>query len=199
MNTQDKFSLIDRLYAQTENHLQQAITVYQNTLPDLLLWPSASGGWSVAQCLEHLNTYGVHYLPLFEKAIQKSAVSNENQLLKTSWLGRWAVRSMDVTQSKKNYKAVKKHSPSPQLDALAVVATFIAQQEQLQKLLLQARDRDITRARIPISIAPFLHLYLSDALEFLITHNERHIQQANRNLPELPMTQRFVSTINTTR
>lgn len=178
----EKLLLLNQLENQVESHLQEPIQKYQNLSDELLLKPSSSGGWSIAQCLEHLNTYGVYYLPLFEKGLSESQDDLSVETVKSTWLGKLAIDSMNPEKGKKKFKARKGHIPEVALDAKAVVAEFINQQEQLLQILRVAKNRHIQSIKIPISIAKFLKLHLADALQFLIIHNERHIQQANRNL-----------------
>lgn len=78
-------------------------------------------------------------------------------------------------------KALKGHIPATQLNSYAVVAEFIQQQEKLLIYLRQARKADLD-IRIPITITKLIRLKLGDVFQFLIMHDERHIQQANRNL-----------------
>lgn len=178
----EKLLLLSNLENQVENHLQTAIETYQNLSDELLLKPSSSGGWSIAQCLEHLNTYGAYYLPLFEKGLAVSQEYLSVETIKSTWLGKLSIDSMNPEKGKKKFKAMKGHIPEVALDAKAVVAEFINQQEQLLQILRAAKTKNIQKIKIPISIAKFLKLHLADALQFLIIHNERHIQQANRNL-----------------
>lgn len=178
----EKLLLLNQLENQVESHLQQAIQKYQNLSDELLLKPSSLGGWSIAQCLEHLNTYGVYYLPLFEKGLAVSQDDLSVETIKSTWLGKLAIDSMNPEKGKKKFKAMKGHIPEAALDAKDVVAEFINQQEQLLKILRVAKNKHIQQIKISISIAKFLKLHLGDALQFLIIHNERHIQQANRNL-----------------
>lgn len=178
----EKILLLNQLENQVESHLQQAIQKYQNLSDELLLKPSSSGGWSIAQCLEHLNSYGLYYLPLFEKGLAASQDDLSIETLKSTWLGKLAIDTMNPEKGKKKFKAMKGHIPGAALDATAVVAEFINQQEQLLQILRMAKNKRIQQIKIPISIAKFLKLHLGDAIQFLIIHNERHIQQANRNL-----------------
>lgn len=89
---------------------------------------------------------------------------------------------MNPATGKKKFKTSKNHIPQSNLDAKATVAEFLNQQEQLLQIIRLAQSKDIQQIKIPISIAKFLKLNLGDALQFLIVHNERHIQQANLNL-----------------
>ncbi|MDF2454985.1 MAG: hypothetical protein K0R51_978 [Cytophagaceae bacterium] len=176
----DKNTLLEQLEEKTEAHVQEVIALFQNLPAEVLLRPSATGGWSMAQCLEHLNSYGHYYLPRISKGIEHySGAPNEN--FKSSWLGAYFIRIMDPKTSKSKYKAFKDHQPSPSLDAHAVVAEFIRQQETLLLQLRRAKTVDLNKIRIPISIMKWLRLKLGDVFQFIIAHNERHLQQAKKN------------------
>jgi DinB superfamily len=183
MKTVDKQTLLNDLENQVEKHLQIAVKNFQNLSEEVLLKPSISGGWSIAQCLEHLNSYGAYYLPLFENGLADSTNNYNATTIKSTWLGKKAIESMDLQKGFKKYKAFKGHIPAKELNAKIVVAEFINQQERLLKILRESANKDLQKIKIPISIARFFKLHLGDALQFLIVHNERHIQQANRNLP----------------
>jgi uncharacterized damage-inducible protein DinB len=172
--------LLDQLEAKVESHLSEAIRSIQNLSEEKLLRPAANGGWSIAQCLEHLNRYGDYYLPAIQKGLKKDFPSSEN--FNSSWLGNYFTKMMDPQTGKKKITTFKEYSPAPQLDAYAVVAEFIRQQEYLLELLRSARFRDLNRIKIPISISRWIRLRLGDTFRFLIAHDERHMQQAKRNL-----------------
>jgi hypothetical protein len=176
--------LLDQLEAITERHLADAIRHFQNLDTTILLAPAADGGWSIAQCLEHLNRYGDHYLAEIEKGIARyNGHGTGNPIFNSTWMGRYFTKMMDPETGKRKIKAFKEYKPVRDLDAHAVVAKFIAQQEELLKLLHSSRTVDLNTIRIPVSIARFIRLRLGDVLGFFIAHNERHIRQAKRNLP----------------
>jgi uncharacterized damage-inducible protein DinB len=172
MKSKSSKELIDILEQEVEKHLQDAIRIFQNLTPESLLKPSASGGWSIAQCLWHLNSYGEYYFPEIRKGLTKNYPFNPE--FKSSWLGNYL--------KMKKYKAFKDHTPAPALDAHEVVAKFIQQQEELLDLLKLARHTDLNKVRIPISISRWLKLKLGDVFQFIIAHNERHLHQAKRNM-----------------
>ena len=182
MELTDKLALLNHLETQVESHLQQAVQEYQNLRGEILLKPSISGGWNIAECLAHLNFYGDYYLPVFENELQNSPDNPTSNTIKSSWLGRKCIESMNPETGKKKYKAFKAYIPTANLDAKATVAEYINQQERMLKILRMAHTKNIQQIKIPISIAKFLKLNLGDALQFFVVHNERHIQQANRNL-----------------
>lgn len=81
-------------------------------------------------------------------------------------------------------KAPKNHTPVVQLNSAKVVDEFISQQEMLEQLIDRSRKTDISKVRIPISIAPLIKLKLGDTFLFLVAHNKRHILQAQKALDE---------------
>lgn len=185
MTPVDKTSLLDTLERRVEAHLHAAIDVFQNMNSALLLKPAEDGGWSIAQCLEHLNRYGDYYIPQIRQGLARQKFLIQGGVFKPGRLGGFFTRMMDPDQGagKKKYKAMKDYKPAPDLDAHIVVAEFIRQQEELLICLQGARSADLNRIRIPVSILPWLKLKLGDVLQFTIAHDERHIRQAKRNCP----------------
>lgn len=99
MKAVNKQALIDSLEQQVDAHLQQAIKVYQNLDADTLSRPSNTGGWSIAQCLEHLNSYGDYYLPHIEKTLRNN--HSDSATFTSGWLGDYFTKSMDPQDGKK--------------------------------------------------------------------------------------------------
>ena len=185
MQTYHSTTLIDSLQEQTEGFLKKAVSEWQMAAPAVLLRQPGENKWSAAQCIEHLNSYGHYYLPAIENAIKNAQQNNWTAMEKFSpgRLGDYFTRlMMPETEGRKMKKmsAPKNHSPMVDLDSDKVVREFIDQQEKMLALLEQAREIDIQKAKVPISIAKFIRLRLGDVFRFLIAHNYRHIVQAER-------------------
>lgn len=180
MKPVSKFLLLENLEARVEGHLAEAIKIFQNLPEEALLKPSATGGWSIAQCLDHLNRYGHYYLPQIRTGLDKKI--HGGNTFKSTWLGSYFTKMMEPATGTKKVKAFKAYIPPAQLDAHAVVAEFIAQQEKLLSYLKQARVTDLNAVKIPVSIAKWIRLRLGDVFQFVIAHNERHMLQAKRNI-----------------
>lgn len=177
-------NLLDNLYDQSEKNISKAISEWQRLPAIRLLAQPGPNQWSAAQCLEHLNSYGRYYLPAIEKAIAHSS-SKPVSSFKSGWLGNYFYKLMlpeANNQPKKKMKSPKDHTPSIQLDAVKVLNEFISQQEKLEQLLQKAHTVNINKARVPISIAPFIKLKLGDTFLFYVAHINRHMQQAQRAL-----------------
>ena len=182
MKPVNKEQFLNALENSVENHLREAIRVFQNADEQTLLRPAANGGWSIAQCLDHLNSYGQYYLPYIQNGLNKNMGRPYPDTFQSTWLGNYFTRLMDPKTGKKKQKAAKIHKPAPDLDAHAVVAEFIQQQETMLTYLKRAQQTDLNKIKIPVSIFKWIKLNLGDVLQFLIAHNERHLLQAKRNL-----------------
>jgi hypothetical protein len=179
MKTENKETLLNSLEATVERHLSEALKNFQNLPDSTLLRLAANGGWSIAQCLEHLNRYGNYYLPRIQKELAVYA-GPSTDTFKSTWLGDYFSKMMQPGKGK--MKTFKGYAPPPSLNAHAVVAEFVAQQETLLSCLHQAHTVNLNTIRIPVSIARFIRLKIGDVLQFVIMHNERHLLQAKRNL-----------------
>jgi hypothetical protein len=158
--------------------------------PSLLLVQVNSDSWNVAQILEHLNSYGRYYLPQMSKAIEKAAASKSGVAthFKPGWLGDYFTKMMLPGANGKvvnRMQSPKDHRPPTMLDAVAVLNEFFEQQYRLLELLNQAKNINIGKARVPISISKWVKLKLGDTFRFHIAHQQRHFVQAGNTLKAL--------------
>ncbi len=183
MKTLKSIALLDTLKSDTR---QVILTVKQflQEDPGLLVAQPAPGKWSVAQAIEHLNTYGRYYLPAIESALSNNQFPASDAFT-PGWLGNYFTNSMKPTpekQIKNKTKAMKGYRPPADLDSKKVLDECLQQQVKLLELLDRAANHDIARTRIPVSIAKFIRLKLGDTFRFLIAHEQRHIIQCENAL-----------------
>lgn len=144
-----------------------------------LKWKSKPESWSIAECLAHLNSYSQHYNAAFEQAIKKARKAFIEEQTKSTWLGRKCISAVHVENMNKKMKTPKKHNfCNSQLDAQQVLSSYHAHQTHLLTALKLARKIDINRVKVPIELLPILRLPLVEFFQFLIRHQERHLQQA---------------------
>jgi hypothetical protein len=170
--------LLDTLEVDVERQLQRVIASFQNLSPEMLEAQRADGGWSIAQCFAHLNSYSQYYWPRIEKGLTAGHPSNPT--FKSTWLGRYFTSIIQPSDNMKKYKAIKLHEPDAQVSGTVAVAEFIENQERLLKLLAASRSTDLNKIKIPISILPWIKLRLGDVFQFVVAHQERHLQQAEK-------------------
>ena len=179
--------LLDQFQKQTECLLQKAISEWQILPTALLSCSPAPDAWSAAQCLEHLNFYGRHYLPAIENAIQqgKTRGSKPAACFRSGWLGAYFTQLMQPQQDgtlKSKMTSPNNAVPSTQPDPHKMLAEFIDQQEKMLYLLRSAAAVNLNQVRVPTSLSPWIRLKLGDTFGFVIAHNQRHILQAERAL-----------------
>lgn len=170
------------LALQVEKHLQHAIALYQNLPETDLLRKPHPDAWSATECLWHLNSYSKYYLPEIEKVLFTAPESIKEY--NRGWPGRLMENMMNPAKSNRRFKAFSAHVPPPQLTPYAEVGSFIDYQEHLLKLLHLA-DKGHMNKRISISISRLVKLRLVDIFPFMIAHDERHLQQADRAIQGL--------------
>lgn len=183
MKAINKEQLLNNLEQKVEQHLVKAVEIFQNLNSHELLKPAANGGWSVAQCLWHLNSYSEYYYPQISAALKNYKGNSIGVEFKSGWLGNYFTTSMEPKPGFSKMKATKRHTPPTNINAHEVVANFIQHQENLLKLIQQSKQVDLNKIKIPTSITKWIKLKLGDILGFLVTHDERHIQQAIKLLP----------------
>ncbi|WP_345955922.1 DinB family protein [Mucilaginibacter sp. PAMB04168] len=150
-------------------------THYLNTIPQ-------PGKWTIAQVIEHLNTYNDYYLPEIAKALQHypTGSCHANGIFKTGLIGGYLTKMMqpDINGNiSSKTKAFKKHIPVAELNAKTVLQGFVAGQEQFLLLIRQAHLYDLNKVRIKMSISNLIKLKLGDVLRVLVIHQQRHFIQ----------------------
>lgn len=146
----------------------------------------APASWSILECLEHLNRYSRYYNPAITQALQRPHPAPTAQTEITySWLGGKSVELMRPTNVKKSTTLTRLNPLGSPLDG-RVLAEFDQHQTQLLALLAQAQTADLNRAAVPIEFFRLLKLRLGETLEFVVVHQQRHLQQAQRVQAGLP-------------
>jgi hypothetical protein len=68
-----------------------------------------------------------------------------------------------------------------------VLAEFRQHQEQLLQLLARAAHADLNRKAVPVEFFKLLKMRTGEAFEFVLVHEQRHMQQALRVKAGLPV------------
>lgn len=170
---QDLLSKTQELIDIAEKNFSKLSAAQLNTKP-------APESWSIAECLEHLNLYAEYYHLTIEQMMNASSHQSTLQF-KSGIIGNYFSNLMEV----KNGKVQKMSSPKDKNPANSnipdgIVDRFITQQKQLIGLIKKAKNANLAKVRIPVTIAPWLKIKLGDTFRFCVNHNERHVVQAMR-------------------
>jgi len=136
--------------------------------------------WSAGQCLEHLNIVGGYYLPSIAARIAKAQASGSKPapFVKQGYIGRRFIEAMRTPASVKTYNSPQRYAPTGTRLPRTVAEVFSRQIDELLRLVLLARQVNANAIRIPNAIFPLLLFRLTDQLEFMVVHIQRHIAQA---------------------
>ena len=158
-----------------------------------LNWQKSTDSWSVKQTLIHLNEYARFYHTEFVKRIEQTRFKEPIPQFVSSPLGKSAWKSMKLGNAnnvKRRFHSPKQYNPlvNNQLNEDDTVVNFLKNQLELVHILDSAKQVNLRKVKIPISISKIIRLRLGDALQFVIYHNERHIQQIKNTIsqPEFP-------------
>ena len=168
---------------QTAQQLRSLSNERLNTQPQV-------GTWSIAQVLEHLNSYNRYYLPEIETALQKARLISvrRKETFSPGWFGNYFTKMMQPGKGgviSKKYSAPSDHVPASKQDVARVIDEFINGQERLIDFLQQSLLTNMGSIKVPISISRFIRLKLGDTFRFLIAHQQRHFIQIQAILNRL--------------
>ncbi|TYZ08873.1 DinB family protein [Hymenobacter lutimineralis] len=176
--------LLQQLCTQVSDLLQVLSTEIEPRAAAALQFKATPASWSVLECLEHLNRYSRFYNPALRKALAVKPSSATHAEVGFSWLGRKSYE-MVRPENRKLQKTLKHMNPSQSaLNPKAVLTEFRQHQETLLELLRQAENADLNRKGVPVEFFRLLKLRVGEALLFVVAHQERHVQQAQRALQQ---------------
>jgi len=186
MKTINSNTLIENLQAGVKTLLLQAgqLEAYPK---DILEQQPATGKWSVAQVLEHLNIYSRYYINAIEEKLHLHQTSAK-QSFKPGWFGNYFINMMKPGAKNainNKMKTFKNAEPSVQPDVNEMLQEFLQHQHHLLNLLQLARSADLSAIRIPISLSKYIKLKLGDTFRFFIAHEQRHFVQIDNTLTAL--------------
>lgn len=146
-------------------------------------WQPSAEVWSVNHIFAHLNQYAEYYHATIEKKLAKTRFRDPKPLFISSPLGRASWRAMKLGNAhnvKRKMKSPRDYNPL--LNGKSIrdneIELFLAQQERMMRILELASGVNIRKVKIPLSISKIIKFRLGDCLQFVIYHNERHLQQA---------------------
>ena len=144
-------------------------------------WHPAPGGWSIAQCLDHLNVTARMYLPMLDEGIAdaiRRGLYAEGPF-RYNVFNRMIARSMEPPYRLRT-KAPKAFQPPPGRPRHDVMAAFRAYQVQYIDRLRQANGLDLVRAKAASPVLRWLRMPLGTAFAFTTAHERRHLWQARQ-------------------
>jgi hypothetical protein len=179
MKTEELFSEVTTISKKNFDFVRNKLS---NLKSNQLSWKPNSQTWSVNEILAHLNQYANYYHDVFLNKIENTKFSEAKSQFISSPLGKSAWKSMKLGTAnniKRKFQSPKNYNPTihPEIVSINELSVFEKKQFELLDIIEKAKNVNIQRVKIPISISKFIRLKLGDALLFVVYHNERHLQQ----------------------
>ena len=151
-------------------------------------WRPGEGRWSIAECLVHLNRSVTATLPAFDRAIAEGRAKGRTAPgggggapARYGWFSRWMIRSMEPPPKRRMKTFPIFQVPVGGTHGIGrVLPEFVAVRDQLAERVRQADGLDLTKNRTVSPVPRLLRMPLGAYLQFVITHDRRHLWQARQ-------------------
>jgi len=143
-----------------------------------LNWKPSKDKWSIAECLLHLVKSNSTYFPGLDDIIngkQSSFWEKANPLSRS--IGKSMLKSLGVS-IKRKHKSPELFRPDRPSNAVQTIQTFINHQDALIDKFKKLEAFKNMNRNITSPVSKLITLPLTDCLEILTGHEERHLNQA---------------------
>jgi len=138
-----------------------------------------SGGWSIAECADHLIVTGKDYTRQIENGLKKA--EKKNLLLKGpykfSWIGKNFIKNVEPPVKRK-FKHPARWTPDSKLSLQKMKDEYIALQDRYIELLNKAKGFDILKVKLPSPATSLLRFSIYEMFHVNAAHQRRHLWQA---------------------
>lgn len=172
---------IDEFRQQFERLASEADALVAPLTEAQFTWQPAPGSWSVAGCIDHLNSTARLYLPCLDEGIAEAIRRGlyGGGPFTHDVIGRLFVRTMEPPARFKVKAPVTFH-PGPQRSRSEIMAAFRAYQVQFVDRLRQASGLDLRRAKVQSPASTWIKMSLNSGFALMAAHERRHLWQAQR-------------------
>ncbi len=149
----------------------------------------SSPGWSIVECLQHLNLAERYYIRNLQHKVDRLGLLQtqpDDQVLESDWVGKTMLYIVDPqVKMKLPAPGIIRPRPAVDLDPAAVLEQFNELQTLLHTLLDKAVYLDWNREKVASLFGQWLTIRLGDTFRMLVAHTERHLNQAMRVKAEM--------------
>jgi hypothetical protein len=144
-------------------------------------WRPGPGGWSVAECLDHLATANRVYLesmrPAAELALARGWTRRGPAV--PGVIGRWFIAWLEPpVKPRLKSRAPAKIRPREGPPLADAFQRFIASHNDTRAFLQRFSEIDLARIRFPNPFVPGVRFSLATGVNVLAAHDRRHVWQA---------------------
>ena len=142
-------------------------------------WTPPAGGWSVAQCLNHLILMNDFYLRGWTEAVHDAARAQRGPFkgLHPTFVGRRFVNSLEPPVRMKT-KTVAAATPASHFARAGLVEAYKSGHDGYRHLVRGSAAVDVNRIVRPNAIVKSVKMRLATVLMIIPAHDRRHLWQA---------------------
>lgn len=155
-----------------------------------LNWKPDAKQWSIAQCLEHLMNTNKNYLPILQRVVEGTWKPSFWAKISpfSKRIGRYVVKQFGPVVGQK-FTSPPSFKPAKSDISGSIVADFKTHQRKLLANYQQLKSKNINHIIISSPALAMMTFPLTDCLQLMIVHEERHLAQAirvknNANFPK---------------
>lgn len=164
---------------QIDQTTQKAEEAFASLRPEELNWKPSTDKWSIAQCLDHLIVTNESYWPVVQqvRAGTYRAPWHARFGFLTRFFGNIVLGSVQPDRRRK-MKTFPIWEPAQSDLPGDIVTRFVSHQKELKDLIRGSEDL-LAKGTVISSPANRIIVYkLATAFDIIVTHEERHLQQA---------------------
>lgn len=146
---------------------------------ETLNWKPNPGTWSIGQNIEHLIQINETYFKVFselESGSIKLPFYRKIEFI-SSFFGRLILNAVEPDRKKKG-KTFSIWDPSESAVPLNIFEKFSGSQQKLKEYILRLEPHIKNKATIYTPVSKYIVLPLNTGIEIVVTHQERHFNQA---------------------
>jgi len=141
--------------------------------------------WSIGECIDHLIVSHDQYIKKIRNVnIEKIPFGKDSTPYKESIFGKLIIKSI-VPENRKKTKTFKVFYPTHKFIKTSVVDDYSRSIDEFIKLAEKFKGYDLNKIRIGSPVSSIIRLNLGDAFLLHLSHDKRHINQANKVLNNL--------------
>jgi hypothetical protein len=175
-----KPAFLEKLLAENRANSERAERIAGRLTLEQLRWQPAPVVWGVGNCLDHLRLGAEVYFPTIEKTIERARrrhhVAPPDMQHRHTLMGRMMIKALSPA-GKRKIKAPRDIRPPADCPD-DVYARFHSSQRRLGELIEDAAQWNVNRMRMSSPELRIIRMNVADALEMLVVHVVRHLNQA---------------------
>jgi hypothetical protein len=146
------------------------------------------GGWSAAQCLDHLAKTNLLYSSSMRDAVTPAlhVVRHDRKgPIRPGWLARKFIERMEAGSPSK-FRAPDPVVPAPEAGPRIALLDFLRAQRAVISLLDESRNLNLNTILFKNPFVPWLRFSVGAGFKLVAAHNRRHLAQARRIADSIP-------------